>query len=189
MGWCRRGRSKVITSHCEGAIVTPDTLLAWHRKLIAHRYDGFRKAPDATAKRSKPWSRWWQSILDGARRCGLSCSKRAADSARTTHHPLRSILFCRLGRRGPTCPGAFRAITTNHCSTSAADGTSDCLPAMAPKISMSTTLTRVPQTVPLPATKRDRMPVGGVLHPVHLIFPGGPERVTPFSSPSPNPLR
>lgn len=29
--------------------MTPDTLLAWHRKLIAHRYDGFRKAPDATA--------------------------------------------------------------------------------------------------------------------------------------------
>jgi len=39
----------VITSHCEGAIVVADHLLAWHRELIAHRYDGFPKPPDATA--------------------------------------------------------------------------------------------------------------------------------------------
>jgi hypothetical protein len=67
-----------------------ETLLAWHRKLIAQKYDGFRKAPDeafADRQRDRSLDRAHGGrIAAGARRCRLSCSKGAADSGRTTRH-------------------------------------------------------------------------------------------------------
>src|SRR3954453_9787918 len=43
-------------------IVTPETLLAWHRRLIAQKYDGSEeRAPNdlGSPKRSKSWSCAW----------------------------------------------------------------------------------------------------------------------------------
>ncbi len=37
-------------------LVTPDTVLAWHRKLIANKYDGHdKRKPGRPRKRSKSW--------------------------------------------------------------------------------------------------------------------------------------
>jgi putative transposase len=45
------------------SLVTPDTLLAWHRKLIAQKYDGHdKRRPDARGSRSNSnvWSFEWR---------------------------------------------------------------------------------------------------------------------------------
>jgi hypothetical protein len=52
-------------------LVTPETLLAWHRKLIAKKYDGTSKRADraalASPERSKRWwFEWPKRIVIGA---------------------------------------------------------------------------------------------------------------------------
>ena len=45
--------------HELATLVTPQTLLAWHRKLIARRYDGSKqRAPSALARRTRSSSGW-----------------------------------------------------------------------------------------------------------------------------------
>ena len=54
------------------SLVTPDTILAWHRKLVAQKFDGSRqrKVQGALAL-IKSWRRWWcawrKTIARGAR--------------------------------------------------------------------------------------------------------------------------
>src|SRR2546421_6785370 len=49
------------------SIVTPETLLAWHRKLIAHKYDGTAhragRGDRAPPERSRLWSFAWQNRI------------------------------------------------------------------------------------------------------------------------------
>jgi hypothetical protein len=60
-------------------LVTPETLLRWHRKLIANKYDGSasrRPGRPATVKRSRRWSsRWRRRTVTGA-----TCAFRALSS-------------------------------------------------------------------------------------------------------------
>src|SRR5438874_12855466 len=47
-------------------LVTPDTLLVWHRKLIAQKYDGHDKrgpGRPAPAKKSRAWSFGWRKRI------------------------------------------------------------------------------------------------------------------------------
>src|SRR5439155_13503150 len=53
-----------------GTIVTPETLLAWHRRLIAQKYDGSKKrGPDDLGRRRRLrdwWCAWRRRIVTGA---------------------------------------------------------------------------------------------------------------------------
>lgn len=61
-------------------IVTPDTLLAWHRRLIAQKYDGVRGADPGDRERGKKSKRWW---------CG--CCKRTRLGYRRIHGALSNL--------------------------------------------------------------------------------------------------
>ena len=65
-------------------IVTPQTLLSWHRKLIANKYDGSaRRTPvgHRRGRRSKSWSSVWRVrtaagvIYESRARCRISAMK------------------------------------------------------------------------------------------------------------------
>ena len=45
------------------AIVTPATLLAWHRKLIASKYDGSAKRKQGRPRKAEEWRNTWCAWL------------------------------------------------------------------------------------------------------------------------------
>src|SRR6187551_2296960 len=52
-------------------IVTPETLLAWHRKLIAQKYDGSARAGLGDRAPPERWKRWSKRMAEENRDGGL----------------------------------------------------------------------------------------------------------------------
>src|SRR5207237_6641049 len=52
-------------------IVTPETLLAWHRKLIANKYDGTAQRGPGRPRTAVDIEKWWS---DSQRRAGIGRS-------------------------------------------------------------------------------------------------------------------
>jgi putative transposase len=52
-----KGLGRKILSEV-ATIVTPETLLAWHRKLIAEKYDGSRKRGSGRPRTAESWKLW-----------------------------------------------------------------------------------------------------------------------------------
>lgn len=61
-------------------IITPETLLAWHRKLITHKYDGTPSADRGDLPLPKRSRLWW-----------LACQKRIGAGA-TSAYPASSLV-------------------------------------------------------------------------------------------------
>src|SRR6266849_9656155 len=73
-GLGRKLRAEVAT------IVTPETLLAWHRKLIANKYDGTAQRGPGRPSTAVDIENWWS---DSQRRTGIG-----ATGGSRAHYPI-----------------------------------------------------------------------------------------------------
>ena len=65
------------------SLVTPDTLLAWHRRLIARKYDGSPRRSPRTASCDASDSRIGRSLSAGKQHLGLYPDSRSAGQPRS----------------------------------------------------------------------------------------------------------
>src|SRR6266496_6490486 len=75
-------------------IVSPETLLAWHRKLIANKYDGTAQRGPGRPRKAVESRRWWS---DWQKRTGIGVIGGSRVHCRiwaTRLRAARSLIFC-----------------------------------------------------------------------------------------------